>query len=385
MKSKHILIIDPIAFPGGSKIATLNMIQLLDKKTTRVTVVTKDAESWDSQVVSTSPLLEAESMSHKEQGIGFFLRHYLLLFSILIARLRYGKFNIAMGASGPGVDLSLYLGKRFFHYDIIQLIHGPVAKSRSIGRALIMADKVFYLDSTRDSIISALSSIHTETKVLQLLAEKKFETFINGLSEYQWPTRTQIKKPTLYWAASLLKWKGLDTFIETLNRFKNKSILLTHICYIKPKAINHEITQAPIVLDDVYWHEEPRNLDQIRAQCNIFISTSHKEPFGLSILESMAAGHAIIIPADGSYWDQCLEDETHCLKYKPGDVSDLAQKIKQLQKYPRLLERLSNKAFVTAQQYRAEKTYSSIISALSTKDHNAVMAHTLAAGQIDHA
>ena len=43
---KHILVIDPTAFAGGSKVATENILRLLDTDNIHITVVTTDRSSW---------------------------------------------------------------------------------------------------------------------------------------------------------------------------------------------------------------------------------------------------------------------------------------------------------------------------------------------------
>ena len=112
MKPVHILLIDPIAYCGGSKIATSHMLDGLDESISRITVVTNDPDSWPPGSSTKSPLFNPRFLARKEQGIWYFLRHGLIAMSILWARLRYGRINVALGASGPGVDLSMYMVKK---------------------------------------------------------------------------------------------------------------------------------------------------------------------------------------------------------------------------------------------------------------------------------
>jgi len=368
MKSIHILLIDPIAFPGGSKIATRQMLKILDKNISRVTIVTKDPLSWPASQLKKSALVEPGFLASREQGIGYFLRHILIVFSIIWARFKFGRFDIAVGASGPGVDLSLYIAKKLFGYDIVQLIHGPVACSRTIGRALLSANRVFYLQSCGHSLVQALKTINPELNEDDLLNDQKYCLFKNGLPNDQWPTETTTIAPKIFWAASLLKWKGLETLIETLRIIPADSRPESHICYIKPRAINREMGPDPVPIGGVKWHENPGNLDQIRSECNIFVSTSKNEPFGLSILESMATGLAIIIPRDGAYWDLVLRDNISCLKYEPGNPRDLALKILYLQQNPEIMMKLSSQSKQIAQQYSADNVYAEVVHSLTSPD-----------------
>jgi glycosyltransferase involved in cell wall biosynthesis len=135
----------------------------------------------------------------------------------------------------------------------------------------------------------------------------------------------------------------------------------------------------------VNWHENPSQLDQIRAGCEIFVSTSKNEPFGLSILESLAAGLAIIIPRDNAYWDRHLQEFKDCLKYQPGDAEDLALKILSLKQNPDLRRRLGRRGQLLARQYRAERVYLEIVRCLSQPHLDSQPGIPSATPEADHA
>ena len=71
-----------------------------------------------------------------------------------------------------GVDQSPYLIKKGLAYchhrwrvPIIQLIHGHVATSRSIGRSLLQADLIAYLPSAETSMTRALALYLSEQAI----------------------------------------------------------------------------------------------------------------------------------------------------------------------------------------------------------------------------
>lgn len=253
-------------------------------------------------------LFQCAWLAQQEQGIAYFLSHLWIAFFVLITRLRLGRIDVALGASGPGVDLALYLVKPLLGFRIVQLVHGPVARSRTI--------------------------------------------------------RCQVVRPVIFWEALLLKWKGLDTLLQAARTVDVENRPPTHICYIRPKKTALPVSLAPVVLEAVCWHEAPKDLDQLRAEANIFVSTSECEPFGLSILEAMAAGHCVVIPADGAYWDRILKQGVDCLKYRPGDSADLAGKLDFLNNNLAQIKRLGEAAFKVASQYRASQCYAPIKKAL---------------------
>ena len=219
-----ILVLDTIAYPGGSKVATRNILNAIPDKRAKVTVVTSDPNSWQGDSIDCSTLWEPRFLARQEQGVLYFLRHPPLLLSLLWARIRNGPFKVAIGASGPGVDLALYLAQPLLGYRLFQLIHGPVARSRTIGRCLLRADKVYYLESTRESLLQALAALLDPQQLNpkpseSLMESSQFEIMLNGLPRSAWPTPCQYHTPRLFWAASLLQWKGLDLLLDTLRHY----------------------------------------------------------------------------------------------------------------------------------------------------------------------
>lgn len=358
MKHKqHIIVIDPTAFSGGSKVATESVLRLLDLDKVRITVLSADPDSWNWPAIKRVHLYEPKWLAQKEQGLAYFLRHFLITLNLLITCLRFGRFDIALGASGPGVDLALYLLKPLMAMKVIQLIHGPVACSRTIARCLLAAEQVYYLESSKDSLFNCLAC--SDAGALTTLPEN-FHIMNNGLSEQLWPTPCQLIKPTVFWAASLLKWKGLETLTAALDKLPTKQRPTTHICYIKPKETALPTSQIPEHMDKVNCYQNPSNLDKLRASANIFVSTSKNEPFGLSILEAMAAGHCILIPEDGAYWDRTLINNVNCIKYQADNSDDLKQKIMLLSNDMAKVIAIGQQAATVANNYRAKKQYANI-------------------------
>ena len=186
--SVRLLIVDPIAFRGGSKIATESMLSLLPYDNVELHVLTTDASSWLNDRYHCHRIWEPERLSKQTQGLPFFIHHLVLLINIIFLIIRVGPIHILFAASGPGVDLNLYWFKKIFKIPLIQMIHGPVAESKTIGQCLLLADRVFYLQSTLESIYAA---IHRFNSTVQTQELKHLHTFVNGIVAEHWPKPTQ--------------------------------------------------------------------------------------------------------------------------------------------------------------------------------------------------
>ena len=351
---KKLLIVDPIVISGGSKIATQLAISHADLSRYDITVLTNDPESWSKLEARYIPIRTLSFIRTAQHGVMFLMAHLLVTLNILWITMRYGKPEMVIGASSPNVDMSIYFFRKVVRFQWLQFVHGDVPQSGLSGKALLATDSLAMLKSSEASVKNVVKSIANDEQYHNLFNRSQTFTFDNGLDEKQWPTRSHQDRPVVYWAASLLKWKGLDTLIEA---YKTSELPKANICYIAPKDMPHGVTKAPVNLEHVAWYEKPKNLDALRANSSIFVSTSQREPFGLSILEAMAAGLAVIIPADGAYWDEKLHNELTCIKYAPNDSEDLSRAIKRLANDDVLRADIGKRAFHLAQHYRAQACY----------------------------
>jgi len=99
----------------------------------------------------------------------------------------------------------------------------------------------------------------------------------------------------------------------------------------------------------------------------------------------MAAGLAIVIPQDGSYWDQYLKDKLNCLKYQADDPCDLALKILYLRQFSEVIDKLSRKLRKKANQYSKDIIYSDIAHCLTFPNRDVSFFKVEANECFDHA
>lgn len=350
-----ILIVDPIAFTGGSKVASEAAFSLVKQNEASVYVMTRNKSFWRKAKYNWLPMFGLVMINRHVSGLLYFVKHFWNAIQIALTLLLMGRPAIIAGISGPGVDLSIYWVAKVFNIKVVQFIHGPVAQSRTVVKNLRKAAVVVCLESE-------LAQIEKKLNPKQTLIP-----MCNGLPSSAWPTtcKSDFVRPHFFWAASILKWKGLDLFQQAFSGSLSHDANAT-VCFIRPRASNLPVSPVPVARFGLEVYEEPSNIDILRKRANIFISTSHKEPFGLSILESLAAGLCVVIPADGAYWDQTLEHGVNCIKYSPHNANELKQLMKWAQSNMDDVRDIAQEGQKVASQYRAENKYAEIVKTITS-------------------
>ncbi len=389
------IIYDPVSFAGGSKVAMNHIIG--ECRGSRPIVATCDPSSWHAKH-TIIPLYLPQKLKRASSGIPFYGKQLFLSVQLVVIFLKYIRIKKVAVISGPAVDIAaLILGKLLKKYTI-QLIQGPISHSRVALLGLKMSSRIFYLASCQKNIANLIQ--YQSTLDIAKINQKS-TTFTNGLPHNQWPTpslsinsdnrsinntstnNTSTNRPVIahnnhhnpstlpnpipsrvFWAASLLKWKGLDILETAMNHYLNNTHIQASICYIQPNNTTLACHQAPQNNQQISVWENPNNLDEIRSQCNIFVSTSQHEPFGLSILEAMAARLCPVIPKDGAYWDTQLTHGVNCFKYTPNDPQSLARILLLLSRHTFCITSVGQCAQDIASQYKAQNTYRAIVQVL---------------------
>lgn len=355
---KVLWVVDPIPYLGGSKVASESLLKEIEGSGGQVRVFSRDADFWKNSGFDCCKLYNISILERRDSGYLYFFTHFLIAVQVWLRLAFIKKQGRLMGISGPGVDVSVYWLSRVFSLDVVQVIHGPVAQSKTNINSLLTAKIIACLDCEYSSVIGILEKNGKSP-------EGTVSRFINGISTSNWPlkTKSNFSTPSFFWAASLLKWKRVELFIDAFLAIDPKGTRAT-LCYIKPKSTCLEVSDIPLRASNLLVFDQPVNLDELRSSANLFVSTSIGEPFGLSILEAMAAGLCVVIPEDGAYWDQVLTHKVNCIKYNPHSKKSLINTFCWLQNNMNIVERTAANGVEISKKYRAEVQFKHIVKAV---------------------
>ena len=364
----YVSVYDPIPYFGGSKVASEAYLELLQDEGVSIEIFTQHPDSWRHKDFNVTSFTEFSGLASCEYGLKFYLKNLCLsaLFFIHILGLiaKYRKLpEFYIGASGPGIDVALYPVAKLLFGKIIQLIHGPVGQSRLTTKLLGGCDLIGHLPSSRKTVTNTIKDSNNKIKIVE---------FENGISKINWPSKckNRFESPNIFWAASLLKWKGLDLFVEAFRNVSENTYSSARIAYIRPCRTQHAVCVPPEDGPKLKTYESPKNLDELRSESNIFVSTAHGEPFGLSILEALATGLCVVIPTDGAYWDKRLTHGYNCIKYQPDSVDSLSEKLRFAANNMKEVKRMAARGQQLSTKYRSETTYRNLVLASLEESRN---------------
>ena len=294
--SYQFLIFDPIDFRGGSKVAVETIFNEYPEADKQTLVLSNDPLSWNSDCFKRQGFWFPEALVQSVHGIPFLMKHVIYAMSIIWFIITNPSVKVVIATSGPGIDLGLYFAKWLLKpvksLRLIQMIQGPVAESGMSAKCLAQADQIYYLENTAPDLQRLSDKLGHEEKIQK---SSRYQLLKNGLASALWPSLSAHKENKIFWAASNLKWKGMDLLVDMLREVNNTKVnVKAEICFIRADNQGMPVSEVNQPIPGVNWHEMPDNLDEIRQSSNMFISTSTREPFGLSILEAMAAGLPVI-------------------------------------------------------------------------------------------
>ena len=208
---------------------------------------------------------------------------------------------------------------------------------------------------------------------------KKVRVTSNAVdSETYRPLLGNFRQPAVIFAARLAKIKGVKTLADAIPLvladfpdakfyFAGKDIYwneegVTAVTYIASKAPSKNI----IFLGEVSSHE----IISYYQNCAVCALPSLYEPFGITALEAMACGCALVASRSGGL-QEIVSHEKDGLLVAPGDPDALAAAIKRFLADDQLRERCTNNAVA---KMTTQYTYENIVDEM-TSAYNDAIAH----------
>lgn len=224
--------------------------------------------------------------------------------------------------------------------------------------------------------IIAISNAVRETLISAGVNSEKIVMVYNGTDIDSFTTSPHISifkekymkisgLPSVGVVGRLMKWKGQELFINAAAKVTNKaSFYVIGGLFWEDTIYGEELKELSERLglrECVHFTGNIDNISEALHALDIVVSTSTKpEPFGLTIIEAMAASKPVIAPGFGAAPEIVVDGETGLL-YTPADADSLASSIDYLLKNPRIAIEMGRRGRErTLIMFNIETTYNRI-------------------------
>lgn len=154
-------------------------------------------------------------------------------------------------------------------------------------------------------------------------------------------------------------WKGFRDFVDAVKRLDKSS-------YGDVYVISHDdLASFDLSGFTIIQPHSDQEIASVLCNCDIFISTSWWEGFGLPPLEAMSCGCALILSNSGGV-NEYAQVGVNCLMYQPKDVNQLTSQMQLLLNSPSEIVRFSNNGLSASKEFswaNSAKQFIDIISA----------------------
>ncbi len=165
----------------------------------------------------------------------------------------------------------------------------------------------------------------------------------------------QVSKPYILSVARLARYKGVDLLIMAFAKLLDEGYNEVHLVICGYDHLHGGLTTF---IQDLGLENRvhltgriPRvQVTQLLQECLFMVLASREEPFGMAIVEAMAAGKPVLATAVGGI-PEIVRDGIDGILVPPNNVNALAQGLRQLLEDPILRERLSQSAKQRSQEF----------------------------------
>ena len=155
----------------------------------------------------------------------------------------------------------------------------------------------------------------------------------NGVDRAEFSRRTNRRPNLVLTVASLDVWKGLDVLIRAFARARHEhDDLALVVAGDGPERASLEKLAREVGLEGAVaflGYVDRPTLTRLMAMCTVFVLPSRSEPFGIAIVEALAAGAPVIATRVGGI-PEILDDGTVGILVPPDDERALAESLVRL-------------------------------------------------------
>ena len=282
---------------------------------------------------------------------GFLLRAPVAAAVVLTEIRRFAPDVVHVVAAGPTV---VYLAalRGLLRAPVVLTSHGEVgiAPHRIFQRSRALRWGLRRLLAEAAAVSACSQFVLDELRVQLGVSAPAAEVIPNGVDPAELDVPRGDEPPYLLAAGRVVEQKGLDVLLRALEQVEDARLLLAGDGRERPRleALAHELGVA----ERVSWLGivGRERLAALITGADVVVVPSRQEPFGVILLEAMAAGRPTVASCVGGI-PEFAEDGVTTLLVHPDDPAVLAQALARLLADPDLAKRLGENGKARAAEY----------------------------------
>jgi 1,4-alpha-glucan branching enzyme len=351
----NILMIPHLYHPriGGVEICVKNLCRELQKKGHNVEIVTSrlprklpQRETIDGVVVNRLPFRLASS--NPLSILKFIIRasECIVKMLIIVRNKKIDIINLHYISDNAIYALMLSYVKRI---SLITNIHGSDIEHDSVRGKMYEWVVRRTLERSAKVIFNSNYMLLKTMENFNVSIDRKSVVIGNGVDISEADILEKSKEapsPFILGIGRLVQYKGFDilirSFASVLGRYPDIKLVLAGD---GPERRNLEILIRNLGIEEsvlLYGFRDRKDIQQLLVSCKFLVVPSRREPFGIVILEAMAAQKAVIAMEVGGVPDLVKQGENGIL-IKSHDPHDLAAAMTYLLEHPEIADALGKR------------------------------------------
>jgi len=221
---------------------------------------------------------------------------------------------------------------------VVHTSHGFLFTGReksAAGRVYRLAEKIFA--RMGDRVIVVAESERREAVALNVVPQEKLAVIHNGLNDVdpQWQADPGVDPPEIVMVARFAEPKDHSNLLRALSGLADLEWNLKLVGDGRGRAEAERLTAELGLEKRVDFTGVRPDVQEILARSQIFVLSSKREGFPLSILEAMRAGLPVVA-ADTGGIGEAVEDGNSGFLFPPGDIKKLGVVLEKLIRHPEL-------------------------------------------------
>jgi len=362
---KIIVVYPTLNSLGGAERLCMHVMKALRKRNYDVTLATLDKTNWallrkvfdesfrpDGEFYLLPRIPEIPTLTLRQAFVA--LSYALELFLITLK----GEYDLLVNMGGEIVDSIgdvIYINaiplklmhvypqiqpKRNVQWRCYSKLYSLVTRVLSIPNNVIVTNSKFNKDVIKKNLGRKALVVHPPVDV------QKIKSF----------AKSQNRGNIVVTVSRFRSAKGLEIIPKIAKRIENCKFIIIGTADMNSEECLKEISERTKKLGVQarvrIFVNTPFNLVLEKLfTAKVFLHTQPTEAFGISIVESMAAGCVPVVPRDGGPWFDILNREQGKYGYAYGSLREAAEKINLLMNDERLRIEISRRAFERADHF----------------------------------